>query len=257
MELQLNEIRNKYFYRTERWDWLNEKIIHVFDSKRPRMITMNAWPQEVFLDADGQKTVNEYIREFFYRYPEGQAPVHLDKQIVNVLQGLLDENIVQFSDKPVTLAAMILKPLRDFGTVEMLGTWEGKYTYSVGDTREEVPFTVRITHVDQKRFSGSVEDNVGMGGTPGTGKVYGRFNERTIRFDKEMPIKSIIDQNGNKVIDTSERHPTIVYAGAFGAGKHVCSGTWKFKKRVLVWRGIIPYWVSPGTGTFTMSRLDS
>src|SRR5688500_4230983 len=134
IELDLSEVKDKYFYRTEKWDWLTNEMIHVFDSKSPRIITMDPWPQEVFLDAIGQKTVREYIQDFFYRYQHGQAPEGLDKFVVEVLSGLVvEEKIVKLSDIPVKLDDTILKPFSDHGEVDMMGTWIGKYTYDIPD----------------------------------------------------------------------------------------------------------------------------
>ncbi len=47
------EKKHKYFIRTLQWDWLNEEMIHLFDNKSPRVITMDEWPQQIYLDADG------------------------------------------------------------------------------------------------------------------------------------------------------------------------------------------------------------
>ncbi len=61
--LAKSQIKEKYFVRTMQWGWLNETMIHVLDHKNqsPRMITMDPWPQQVYLDADGSKTIEEYV----------------------------------------------------------------------------------------------------------------------------------------------------------------------------------------------------
>ncbi len=69
-KLSYNDVKDKYFYRTESWDWLNETMIHLIDSTRPRMVTMDPWPQEVYLDAVGDKTVKAYRESFVHRYPK-------------------------------------------------------------------------------------------------------------------------------------------------------------------------------------------
>lgn len=261
--LTFETIKNQYFYRTEKWDWLNETMIHVYDSRRPRMITMDPWPQEVFLDAKGEVTVKQYIQDFYYRYPEGKAPDGLKENIMEVLNGLIvEEGIVKLSDIPITLDEAILKPLRDQGTIDMLGTWKGTYTYSIpdelkDDRLKEVGFTIQITSVQGSTFTGTVEDDQNTGGTPGVGKITGRFTDYTVQFDKEMPVYSHLDKNGNHIQDSSRKHPTIVYKGEFGGAKQYCLGTWHFKKKVLVWRGIIPVWASGGSGRFSMSKVKS
>lgn len=32
-KLESSEIKDKYFYRTESWDWFSKEMIHVVDSK--------------------------------------------------------------------------------------------------------------------------------------------------------------------------------------------------------------------------------
>jgi len=261
MELLTYEaIKDRYFYRTQKWDWLNETMIHVFDSKSPRMVTMDPWPQVVFLDAVGDKTVKEYIRDFYYRYPEGKAPDGLKENIIEVLNGLAVKDwLVEFSDSPVTLHESILKPLHDQGTVDMLGTWKGTYTYNIPDQYKDdrtrkVSFTIRITEVKGETFTGTVEDDLETGGTPGTGRISGGFTQRKLWFDKNMPVYAYIDRDGKHVEDAHKKHPTIVYEGYFSPGKQHCSGNWRFKKKVLIWHGIIPRWVTPGTGQFSMEK---
>lgn len=69
-----------------------------------------------------------------------------------------------------------------------------------------------------------------------------------------MPISASIDEKGDRVIDEKKKHPVIIYKGDFSRSKKSISGIWEFKKRVLIWKGIIPYWVSVGNGTFTMNK---
>lgn len=259
--LKYEVIKDQYFYRTEKWDWLSNDMIHVYDSTRPRMITMDPWPQEVYLDAIGNVTVREYIRDFFNRYPEGQAPEGLKENIIEVLTGLaVEESLVKFSDVPVTLEESILKPLRDQGTVDMRGVWKGTYTYNIPEEHkderlQQVRFTIRITDVQGQNFTGTVEDDLATGGTPGTGQITGHFTEREIWFDKNMPVYAYIDREGKRVQDAGKKHPVIAYEGQFGGGKQYCAGTWRFKKKTLIWRGIIPFWVSRGTGRFAMNKV--
>lgn len=259
--LDYDVIKDQYFYRTEKWDWLTDEMIHVYDSTRPRMITMDPWPQEVYLDAIGNITVMEYIRDFVNRYPEGQVPDGLKQNIIDVLTGLVvEERLVKFSDVPVTLEEGVLRPLRDQGTVDMLGVWRGTYTYDIPEQYkakmfQKVGFTIRITDVQGQNFSGTVENDQETGGTPGTGEVKGYFTERQISFDKNMPVYAGIDMDGKQVRDTAKRHPTIAYEGSFGESKQSCTGTWRFKKKKLIWRGIIPSWVSGWTGQFSMKKV--
>jgi hypothetical protein len=67
-ELNKSEIKDKYFYRIARWDWLNGDSITIWDPKNPRVITLDKWPQLVFLEADGQKTIHEFIIHIAKQY---------------------------------------------------------------------------------------------------------------------------------------------------------------------------------------------
>lgn len=69
-----------------------------------------------------------------------------------------------------------------------------------------------------------------------------------------MPIHATIEKDGSHTVDKNKKHPTIIYTGEFSRNKKTIKGTWRFKKKVLVWKGIIPFWIVPGTGTFTMEK---
>lgn len=99
-------MRDKYFCRTLQWDFLNAEMIHIFDHKgsTPRMITMDPWLQQVYLDADGQKTVKEYILEMANLYAPQPIPENLDKEIIGVLEELIkDGELVKLKDAKTSL----------------------------------------------------------------------------------------------------------------------------------------------------------
>ena len=89
--------KDSYFVRSARWHVLDKKMISVVDPHQPRMFTMDPWPQTVFLEADGQKTVAEFIYYMAGEY-SGAVPDELDKTIINELLKLIDYKIIQFSD---------------------------------------------------------------------------------------------------------------------------------------------------------------
>ena len=74
--------KNKYFYRTCKWDWLTRDMIHVFDNNNPRMITMDYWPQKIYLEAKGQSTVSEFIHAIASKYPTTDIPRNLDTALI-------------------------------------------------------------------------------------------------------------------------------------------------------------------------------
>ena len=47
--------QNLYFRRIASWAWLNNDMIFVMDPNAPRFITLDPWPQKIFLAAEGQK----------------------------------------------------------------------------------------------------------------------------------------------------------------------------------------------------------
>jgi hypothetical protein len=155
----------------------------------------------------------------------------------------------------------ILKFPHEHGEMNMVGTWRGKYTYDMpdiykDDRTREVKFTIQITQVKGNAFMGTVEDDLKTGGTRGVGKIEGNFDKGQIRFNKNMPVLTQIDQAGNHIENARKRHPTIFYEGRFAPGKQYCAGTWRFKKKRLIWKGIIPLWITPISGQFSMEKVQ-
>ena len=261
--IEKSPLKDKYFAKTEEWDWLNKEMIHVFDSKSPRMITMDPWPQIVYLEAMGDKTVKEYIYDFSKKYAKGQIPSELADTILDVISRLVDEEkIIQLSDTPIILDESLKKPMTEEGEIDLIGTWKGTYTYNLPDEYKyekmlKVEFTIKIENVKGRKFWGTVEDNLETGGTPGKGDITGKYTDEEVLFDKNMPILSGIDENNNYYTDDSKKHPTIQYSGAFSRNKQHITGSWKFKKKKLIWRGLIPVRYSLGNGSFTMKKEEN
>ncbi len=42
-------------------DWMDKNTIVVFDHYSPRILTLDPWPQLIFIGATGQKTIWEYV----------------------------------------------------------------------------------------------------------------------------------------------------------------------------------------------------
>ncbi len=62
------------------------------------MLTMDPWPQIVFLESDGQKTVTEFVYNMAGAY-SGQIPTNLDQTIVQELVKLVGYGIIAFMDQ--------------------------------------------------------------------------------------------------------------------------------------------------------------
>lgn len=109
-KLNESEIKDKYFYRIASWNWLNEDSISVLDPKSPRMITMDAWPQLVFLEANGQKTIEEFILHMAKQYKK--IPNELDEVILHQINQLFKEGLINLNDEKAKLNADFVGPIK-------------------------------------------------------------------------------------------------------------------------------------------------
>ncbi len=95
-----SEFKDKYFVRLAQWDWLNTDMIQVTDNHAPRMITMDPWPQLIYLEADGQKTVSEFVYNMASKYSMSQTiPKDLDSTIIKSLNSLINDRLIKLSDE--------------------------------------------------------------------------------------------------------------------------------------------------------------
>jgi len=103
--------KDKYFYRTISFYYLDKYTITALDGKKARMLTFDDWPQEIFLSAIGKQTVYEFLIEMAKRY-RGKVPPRLDRTVIEELEKLVDEQIINLSDVPVELDPKILNPVK-------------------------------------------------------------------------------------------------------------------------------------------------
>lgn len=97
-EIINSELKDKYFFRLARWDWLDANMIHVIDNHAPRMITMDPWTQLIYLEADGQKTVYEFVYDMASKYGKNQPiPEDLDSTIILLINDLLNDKLIGVS----------------------------------------------------------------------------------------------------------------------------------------------------------------
>ena len=73
-----------------------------FSASAPRMITMEPWHEVAFMAADGEHTVDEFVRHMASQY-EGGEPKGLRQQIHEIVGTLIDEGILRIHDKPQSL----------------------------------------------------------------------------------------------------------------------------------------------------------
>ena len=85
-----------YFIRAASWMWTSESQIIAIDQHAPRVVTMDPWPQLIFLAAEGQKTIEEYVYFMAEQYI-GKVPAKLDETIITEIQTLLKERMIVLS----------------------------------------------------------------------------------------------------------------------------------------------------------------
>lgn len=104
------EHKDKYFYKVATWDVLQKETVAVFDPHAPRMITLDPWPQIVFLEANGKQTITEFVNYMASEY-DGPPPQELDETIIYQINSLLELKIIALSDSPVELDKQYQKPI--------------------------------------------------------------------------------------------------------------------------------------------------
>lgn len=109
-KLNESEIKDKFFQRIAKWYWLNKELIVVMDPKSQRLITMDPWPQLVFLDADGQKTIKDFILITAKKYKK--IPDELDEVILFQINQLIKEGIIELSDTKIQLDKEFSSPIK-------------------------------------------------------------------------------------------------------------------------------------------------
>ncbi|SIO42703.1 hypothetical protein [Chitinophaga niabensis] len=101
--------KDKYFYRVASWQGKDKENILILDPNNPRVITLDPWPQIVFLAAKGKMTVQQYIEYMASTYTS-KIPAALDDTIIYQINQLLEERLLRFSDVPVDLDPQHDKP---------------------------------------------------------------------------------------------------------------------------------------------------
>jgi hypothetical protein len=89
--------KDSYFLRAASWMWTSESQIIAIDQHAPRVVTMDPWSQLIFLAAEGQKTIEEYVYSMAEQYI-GKVPAKLDETIINEIQTLLTERMIVLSE---------------------------------------------------------------------------------------------------------------------------------------------------------------
>ncbi len=99
-DLRNSDIKDKYFFRLAQWDWLDKSMIHVKDNQRTRMITMDPWPQLIYLEAEGQKTIYDFIYYMVSQYAKDETiPDDIDKEILEIIDVLMKDGLIGLSSE--------------------------------------------------------------------------------------------------------------------------------------------------------------
>lgn len=111
--------KEKYFVRVKKWNWLNSEQISLLEKDsdgKIKITTMDYWSQEMFLDADGQKTISEYLNVLIKQFRDSKVeiPSDLDKFMVETLLSLkTDLNAIKFSDSPAEIEVEYKNPINE------------------------------------------------------------------------------------------------------------------------------------------------
>ena len=103
------EIDSKYFIRNVTFSMLKEQVV-LHERDRPQMTTVDEWPQLVFLSADGEHTVAEFIAQVGRQY-SGGAPKGLSEQTRQVIRDLATHGYVAVLSKPKKLPYYLSMPM--------------------------------------------------------------------------------------------------------------------------------------------------
>jgi hypothetical protein len=85
--------KNYYFVRKADWGWLDEEHIFIKDHKRSNVRTLASWGLDIFVSANGDKTVEEFVYFVAALYEEG-VPEGLEQTIIFELVRLADLNLI-------------------------------------------------------------------------------------------------------------------------------------------------------------------
>jgi len=96
-DLKMSPVKDAYFYRAAPWCWLSRETITINDNHAPRVITLDPWPQMIFLDANGKQTISEYVDYVASKYKK-EIPTDLDTIILSMIELLLKERVICLSE---------------------------------------------------------------------------------------------------------------------------------------------------------------
>lgn len=103
-------MKQKYFVRIKKWDWLDEETITLIDDSSPKMITLEPMMQLVYLEADGQLTVQKFLDWLSQEYEADELPENFEEEMIGLLMFMAENGLIQFADEQVELDDEIKLP---------------------------------------------------------------------------------------------------------------------------------------------------
>jgi len=85
--------------------------IAVFDDNAPRVITFDPWPQVIFLEATGHRTITQFVIDMANGYNK-EVPKSLEETIITEIERMVQNNLISLSNVAVQLDKRLLEPLR-------------------------------------------------------------------------------------------------------------------------------------------------
>jgi len=111
--------KDKYFSRIKKWNWLDSEKISLIekdDNGKVKMTSMDHWSQEMFLDSDGQTTIEDYLNILIKKFQDSkmEIPSDLDVFMTETLWSLkTDLNAIEFTDTPTELNLEFKNPIKE------------------------------------------------------------------------------------------------------------------------------------------------
>lgn len=106
-----------YFVRTKQWMWVTKEeiaLVHKDEKGSIKTTTMDFWYQEMFLDADGLKTISEYLLLLVKQFQDDKmkVPKDLDQFMIKTLLSLKNDlNAIEFTPMPNQLKEDFKNPI--------------------------------------------------------------------------------------------------------------------------------------------------
>jgi hypothetical protein len=104
-----DDLDPKYFIRNTTYRMLDKRVV-LIERDRPGIVTMDDWPQLIFLSADGEHSVAEFIASLGKQYPKGMPP-ELPNQTRRLVRELAAAGYISLISKKKKLPYYLSMPM--------------------------------------------------------------------------------------------------------------------------------------------------